>query len=178
VEALVLLAKDLLTLARVESAVPGDQDATISDIVTDAVHAAKGGAEARGVVLVEVEQTALAMGRKIKGARRQLSRALRNLLDNAVVHSESGETVRVVVSAQGDTTSIAVEDSGPGVPGVGSKVRIRAIFRGSRERVEADQGVGLGLAIARQIARRSGGDLELDERFSSGARFVLRLRDA
>jgi signal transduction histidine kinase len=146
------------------------------DIVSDATRAAKGGAVARGIAVIERRGDAAIQATRVRGARRELSRALRNLIDNAVSHSKTGQSVVVELGFDGEDASIVVEDEGPGVAPADRESVFEPFFRGARERGESDQGVGLGLAIARQIARRSGGDVELDGSFGPpGARFVLRL---
>jgi two-component system, OmpR family, sensor kinase len=174
VDALVTLSEDLLTLARAENTSPGADAARVVDVVKDALKVAKGKAEARDVQVVstfrDVESEVT-----VAGARRELGRALRNLVDNAAMHSEPGTQVSVVVSATPTEVRIAVEDSGPGVPATDRPHVFEPFFRGARDRGETDQGAGLGLAIAREIARRFGGDVSLDETFAPGARFLLRL---
>jgi two-component system heavy metal sensor histidine kinase CusS len=176
VQSLVTLAEDLLTLARAETSAGGKTETTLMDIVADAARAAKGGAVARGVAIVERRGDAGAQATRVRGVRRELSRALRNLIDNAVSHSKTGQSVSVALALDGDDARIVVEDEGPGVAPADRESVFEPFFRGARERGESDQGVGLGLAIARQIARRAGGDVELDGAFGPpGARFVLHL---
>ncbi|HVW90305.1 MAG TPA: HAMP domain-containing sensor histidine kinase [Gaiellaceae bacterium] len=176
VESLVTLSEDLLTLARAETTAGAKAEATLLDIVSDAARAAKGVAMARGVAILERRGDASTQATRVQGSRRELSRALRNLIDNAVSHSKTGQSVAVTLALQGDEAHIVVEDEGPGVAPSDRASVFEPFFRGARERGESDRGVGLGLAIARQIARRSGGDVELDAGFGPpGARFVLRL---
>jgi two-component system heavy metal sensor histidine kinase CusS len=175
VEALVTLSEDLLTLARAEASEPTATTAEVAELVADATRAAKGGAVSRGVEIVEDWKSPALARESVKGARRELSRALRNLIDNAISHSEPSARVTVCVDGDGDAVRFAVEDAGPGVPEADRENVFEPFFRGARERGETDQGVGLGLAIARQIARRFHGDVVLDPRFGPpGARFVLR----
>jgi two-component system heavy metal sensor histidine kinase CusS len=179
VDALVTLSEDLLTLARAETSSPTDAETPLLDVVADALRAAKGGATASGVLLVERHGALDIASVRLKGARRELSRALRNLVDNAVSHSKNGESVVIAVELEAARVQVAVEDAGPGVALHDRPNVFEPFFRGARERGETDQGVGMGLAIARQIARRFGGDVELDERFGPpGARFVLHLQQA
>jgi two-component system heavy metal sensor histidine kinase CusS len=176
VQSLVTLSEDLLTLARAETTNGNRADAALMEVVSDAARAAKGGAVARGVAILERRGEAGLQTARVRGARRELSRALRNLIDNAVSHSKTGQSVVVTLAFEGDEARILVEDEGPGVAPSDRDSVFEPFFRGARERGESDQGVGLGLAIARQIARRSGGDVELDGSFGPpGARFVLRL---
>jgi two-component system heavy metal sensor histidine kinase CusS len=176
VGSLVTLSEDLLTLARAETSSGSKTDTALMDIVSDATRAAKGGAVARGIAVIERRGDAAIQATRVRGARRELSRALRNLIDNAVSHSKTGQSVVVELAFDGEDARIVVEDEGPGVAPADRESVFEPFFRGARERGESDQGVGLGLAIARQIARRSGGDVELDGNFGPpGARFVLRL---
>jgi signal transduction histidine kinase len=100
-----------------------------------------------------------------------VARILRILLDNALRHTPAPGGVRVEFVDAGDQVGIAVEDEGPGVA-ADERERIFARFtRGAR--AEAG-GFGLGLAIGRELARRMGGDLVVEET-AAGARFVLSL---
>jgi signal transduction histidine kinase len=71
----------------------------------------------------------------------------------------------------GEQVGIAVEDDGPGVV---SEDRERIFERFTRGAQAEAGGFGLGLAIGRELARRMGGDLALEDT-TSGARFVLSL---
>lgn len=101
-----------------------------------------------------------------------LRRALRNLIENAVRY---GEQARVRLTAGADALDILVEDDGPGIPDDQIE-RVFAPFvrlEGSRNRTTG--GVGLGLAIARTIARSHGGEILLSNRPEGGVRAILRL---
>jgi len=102
-----------------------------------------------------------------------LQQAVSNLLDNAISHTPAGGAIRLRVAADTDIATIAVSDSGPGVP---ERDRERIFDRfvqldGSR----STTGAGLGLAIARMIARLHGGDLSVGTSPLGGACFVLRV---
>ena len=104
----------------------------------------------------------------------QAVRALSLLLDNAQKFTKQG-SVKLDVSLQTLPTSrkvlFAVEDSGVGVP----PEEAEHIFE---EFVQLDNyynGTGIGLTIARSIARRLGGDIVLDTSYTGGARFVMTL---
>jgi signal transduction histidine kinase len=100
-----------------------------------------------------------------------VARIVRILLDNALRHTPAPGGVRVEFVDPGDQVGIAVQDEGPGVAAA-DRERIFARFtRGAQ--AEAG-GFGLGLAIGRELARRMGGDLVLEET-TTGARFVLSL---
>jgi len=97
-----------------------------------------------------------------------LKRALGNLVENAVRY---GGSARVRLEARG----FVVEDDGPGIP----EDRLEHVFepfaRLEESRSQDTGGAGLGLAIARSIARSHGGDVVLRNRPEGGVRAVLSL---
>jgi signal transduction histidine kinase len=93
-----------------------------------------------------------------------------NLLDNAFGWTPDGGTISLELGQRNGEVSVAVTDSGPGIP------------REARERVfrpfvsEANgQGTGLGLAISRELAHALGGELRVDSEVGKGSRFELTL---
>lgn len=176
VEQLIALAEDLLVLARQQgtaAAAPRRTQTTIGDALADALRLARGPAEARGVSLVEPPPALLDVA--VRGARPDLARAIRNLLDNAITHSPRGGSVRVELSGDGGQIQVAVCDEGPGVPAQDAQHLFAPFFRGSREQSGEQPGAGLGLAIVREIVQAVGGSVSLDTEHAPGARFVLGL---
>jgi signal transduction histidine kinase len=111
---------------------------------------------------------------QVPGDRDQLERAIGNLLDNAVRHARD----RIVVSlteVPGSRAELAVADDGPGIPLAEQDRVFERFTRLDDARSAGDGGAGLGLAIARDIARRHGGTLRVDPDGWPGARLVLRL---
>jgi signal transduction histidine kinase len=103
-----------------------------------------------------------------------VARIVRVLLDNALKFSPPGEDVEVTVEGATGEASVSVADSGPGVPPDEREAIFERFSRGSSA---ADGGFGLGLAIARELARQMDGDLRLDET-AHGARFTVVLPGA
>ncbi|MDR0182053.1 sensor histidine kinase [Lysobacter arvi] len=102
-----------------------------------------------------------------------LTIALSNLIDNALKYSPLETAVRVRAHDAGDHVRIDVRDRGPGVP-EGERERIfQRYVRGSDG--SGRPGAGLGLHLARAIARRNGGDLVLVDGGAEGATFSLRI---
>jgi signal transduction histidine kinase len=120
---------------------------------------------AKGVEVVEHLEEVHVLGR-----RSELRQLLLYLLLNAKQALPDGGTVTVEVRRDGGDVLLRVSDTGPGVP---SELGERAFepFVTTREEAGA---LGLGLAVARLIARRHGGELEL-EPSATGASFVARL---
>jgi len=112
----------------------------------------------------------------VRGDARLLRRAARNLLENARRHG-GGSVEATVRRTGGGAARIEVCDRGPGVPDHERERIFEPFYRpaGTRER---EGGVGLGLALVRQIARKHGGDARCLPREGGGSRFVLELGTA
>ncbi|MDR0275124.1 MAG: two-component sensor histidine kinase, partial [Burkholderiaceae bacterium] len=108
------------------------------------------------------------------GVPRLLRRAVRNLLENAARYGQATEPALVQLTSADGYAQITVSDRGPGVPPALRERIFEPFYRlpGASER---QGGVGLGLALVRQIAERHGGTVQCQEREGGGARFVLRL---
>lgn len=101
-----------------------------------------------------------------------LQRCLRNLIDNAVKY---GKRATVHVNDSAARLQIIVADEGPGIPEQQLEQVFEPFFRLEPSRSRETGGVGLGLSIARDIARAHGGNLELRNRASGGLEAVLTL---
>jgi signal transduction histidine kinase len=104
-----------------------------------------------------------------------IDRVLVNLLDNALRYVRRGDVVEIGGFRSDGGVVIHVDDSGPGIP---HEERDRIFDRFARlDPARSVGGSGLGLALARGIARLHGGDLEAGDSPRGGARFVWRLPD-
>ena len=92
-----------------------------------------------------------------------------NLLANAFSWTPDGGSITLALSQVNGSVSVAVTDSGPGIP-PGDRDRVFRPFVS-----ENGGGTGLGLAISRELAQALGGDLMLDSVLGRGSRFELRL---
>ncbi|REK22911.1 MAG: sensor histidine kinase [Planctomycetota bacterium] len=97
-----------------------------------------------------------------------------NLLSNVEKYASGATQVEIDVTQQHDTTTIVVADDGPGLDALQGDKIFQPFYRGT-DRLEDAAGTGIGLSIARQLARLHGGDLELVPS-DVGARFDVRLR--
>ena len=160
------LVADLLDLARLEA-----NEQLAREPVDVGVVATRAAAEATGHlpgITVDVESDDAAI---VLGDADALARALRNLIDNAITATGRAGRVSVSVERDGADVLAAVEDDGPGVPAAERE----RIFEGFvRLEPVRRPGAGLGLAIARRVAREHGGDLTYADG-GRGARFELRL---
>ncbi|MDQ4130447.1 MAG: HAMP domain-containing histidine kinase [Actinomycetota bacterium] len=174
---LTALVDDLFALSRAQAGVsplPLER-VSLEDLVSDALAAASPVAHSKGLRLhgrldgpsPEVEVSA-----------RDVSRALGNLLDNAIRHSPPGAAVGVRAGADGRGVYIAVTDVCGGIPESHLGRVFDVAFTGTAARTPGDEaGAGLGLAIARGIAEAHGGSIAVRNK-NSGCCFELRLPQA
>src|SRR5215211_2213984 len=168
------LIEQLLLAARFEQTAAEPAERPLVDgaaVARDALAAARVTHPGRELVLVAREAL------PIRAAPEAVLQVLGNLLDNAAKYAPDQGPVRLEATRYGPLAMLAVEDTGPGVP-PGDRERIFERFTqldsGATRRAG---GVGLGLYIARRLARDQGGELLLTgpARPGAGARFELRL---
>jgi signal transduction histidine kinase len=115
------------------------------------------------------------IARPFEGRPLALRRCLTNLLDNAIRY---GKRAMLKAEETADRITIRVLDEGPGMPEEEFERAFEPFFRGESSRSRATGGTGLGLGIARNIARAHGGDLELRNRPQGGLEAILTLPQA
>jgi len=154
------LVEEVLMSSRLDAKGALDTSEPVALLPLAAEEAARVGAEASGEAL------------QVRGDERLLRRALRNLLENA--RRYGGSEVEVTLARRGPQAEVRVCDRGPGVPEAYRERIFEAFFRlpGHAERAG---GVGLGLALVRQIAERHGGHASCEPREGGGSCFVLAL---
>ena len=173
----------LMELSRLESLRVLDQvqPLDLHELLRDAMDSAQLAAQPRQIrVLGDWAQLSpVGMDLWVEGDRFLLSRALANLLANAVDFSPDGGVVRVSVQSAGHDALICIDDCGPGMPDYAvDKVfdKFYSLPRPHNQR----KSTGLGLSFVQEIAKLHGGEVRLQNRPASdalpaGARAVLRL---
>ena len=101
--------------------------------------------------------------------RARIERVFLNLIGNALEAMPNGGCVEIRAERNGDCIVVRVDDTGPGIPASVRKHLFQPFVS------EGKNGLGLGLALARQTLLDHGGDLWAEATESSGARFRLRL---
>lgn len=124
-------------------------------------------AQSRGVRLsLEADRSIPA-----NGEERAVIQILVNLVTNALRHAPPGSEVSLAFDSGNGRSSVSVSDQGPGIPATDRQRIFEKFERGD----ESPGSAGLGLPIARRLARSMGGDVTLDQTDGGGARFSLTL---
>jgi len=171
-----LLARitDVLNFAKIET---GTVHFTWADVPVDELLIAVG-----GLISAQVRERRLVYSAQLCGAactvfadHEKAQQVLLNLLTNAVKFTEPGGRIVVTCEIRAATIAVRVRDTGSGIaPG-----QLEAIFEPfvqvERRLNNPGEGIGLGLAISRDLARAMGGDLTAESRLGEGSTFTLTL---
>ncbi|MFP3940020.1 MAG: two-component regulator propeller domain-containing protein [Thermoanaerobaculia bacterium] len=104
----------------------------------------------------------------------QIERILGNLLSNAIKFVPAGGTVELCLEAADEEVVLSVTDDGPGVPADAVPRIFERFFQLDATGVRAAEGMGIGLAMARELARLHGGEIEVASEPGEGSRFTVR----
>ncbi len=168
------IISDLLNFSRIEA---GNLTYTIEplllDHVIEIVITLAEPIAAAGSVLLRRDKSA--NNAAAAADRTKVEQILLNVLTNAIKFTRPGGSVTVQTSVTAETASIAVVDTGAGIP----KEKLEAIFEPfvqlGRSLSSAHEGMGLGLSISRDLARAMGGDLTVASVPGTGSTFTLTL---
>lgn len=111
----------------------------------------------------------------ISGDEHLLTRAIENLVDNALRYTPRGGSITIDIDSTQDACRFSVSDTGPGIPAEQIPHLFTPLYRGESSRNRSTGGAGLGLTIARRILLAHGGSLTAENRQHVGARFTATL---
>jgi signal transduction histidine kinase len=161
------MLQELLNISRSKSGTP--ETCRLAEIGEAASESLAATAQSRGVTItVEIAPCI-----ELPLERSRMERTFVNLIANAIEAMPEGGEVRIWAQLDGDIAVAHVDDTGPGIATeIRSKLFQPFVTAGKRN------GIGLGLALARQTLIEHGGDLWVDDSPCGGARFSLRLPGA
>ncbi|MDX1659068.1 MAG: GAF domain-containing protein [Nitriliruptorales bacterium] len=116
----------------------------------------------------------IAQARVVADAQR-LQQVLENLFENAAKYTDEDGRIQIDARPVGPDVVILLRDEGPGIPGEEHERVFEAFHQIGEHGVAGRRGVGLGLAVARDLMRLMDGELELASAEGYGATFLLRL---
>lgn len=171
------LVSQIIDLSRLQASDPmGRAECTaVDDVLIEAVDRRRVEAERHQVTITIAGETGL----YVMGDQLQLSTAVGNLVENALVYSDPG--ARVVVAARSqvrtddDYVDITVSDNGIGIPNDQLERIFERFYRVDYARSRANGGSGLGLSIVKHIAAAHNGDVTVWSQPGRGSTFTLRL---
>jgi signal transduction histidine kinase len=105
----------------------------------------------------------------------RLDQIVLNLLANAVKFTPPGGKVELIVGCDAESVTISVKDTGPGIPPEKQAAIFQPFVQLAAPGDASGGGVGLGLAISRDLARAMDGDISVSSEVGRGSRFSLRL---
>ena len=170
------LVENLLGLARLEASLhtlaltPVDVRAVLEAVVAKF----EPQATAKGIALDAVFPPTLPA---VMGDGDRLAQVLTNLIDNALKHTPGAGRVSVRAATAGGQVTVSVTDTGPGIPLADQARVFERFYQVDKARARA-AGVGLGLAISKEIVEAHGGRLSVESQPGAGAVFTVSLAAA
>ncbi len=166
------LVAGLMDLARLDG--PGQDPnlrADVGEVMETVLGRERAGLEAAGCTVHSARAPDLGT---VRGDPALLRVALSNLLRNAATYA-AGSTVTLGATGDAEGVTITVDDTGPGIPEAEREAVFDRLFRGAGANNVSRTGLGLGLSLAREVARRYGGDCVVEASDGGGCRARLTL---
>lgn len=171
------LVEGLLAFGRLESGAPFQFEETDLDpLVRATIDDFKGDPASQGFD-IGLSSTPSEGGLRLVARvdREAVTRAIRNLLDNAVKYSPDTKRIEVSIDRDATAIGIAVQDRGIGIPPAEQRAIFEPFVRGAESTSRRIRGTGIGLAMVRQIARAHGGDVSVTSVPGEGSVFTIRV---
>lgn len=165
------LVTDLLDLSRLEREQPDLAPVRLDLLVQEEVDRIRPEASEGEIELVLIADPVSAHAQ-----HRDLSIAVRNLLDNALRHTSSGGSISVKVWSEGESAMASFTDTGEGIPQRDAERVFERFYRVDSARSRATGGTGLGLAIVKHVIESHGGSVDLESQLGVGSTFTIRIR--
>ena len=168
------LVQDIIQLSKIQgiSPVSISKQINLVDVVKDAIDRNSWRSE-KSDITIDFETVGPKV--QIMGDAEMLTVAVKNLIENAIIYSNPGSTVAVVISKVGTTAQIVVKDTGIGIAKSDQNRIFERFYRVDQSRSRETGGTGLGLSIVKHAAITHQGDVLLFSKPGIGSTFTLRL---
>lgn len=166
-ERLSKMVRTLLDMSELQT-IARDEEIAISVLVEEVLADLEPLAQEKGINLIEKCDNVLLMGSDIL-----IYRLVYNLVENAIKYNFSGGTVTVTATQQNSLLHLTVEDTGNGIPEELKEQIFEPFFRLDKSRSRELGGVGLGLALVREIVRVHNGSILVKNNANSGTTFEV-----
>ena len=173
VQQIATLVNDILFLQEMDLVLPEFQAVDINEIAKSVTEKYTEKAADRGVKLRFSPRPTLPAA---SGDLKSLERALMALVDNAIKFSPLGGDVDINLTEKDDSVRVAVRDHGIGIPKENQPRIFDRFYHLEKHEDNLFSGIGLGLAITRQVLQQHNGNLELDSEPGKGTTFTLILK--
>ena len=167
---LTALVRTLLEMSNLQSVSRTDQIALaplVEEILTDLTPLAQKNN-------ISLQQDCEELG--MVGSDALIYRLVFNLVENGIKYNRPGGAVRVTLQQEKQTAVLRVADTGPGIPADCRESIFQPFFRVDKSRSREMGGVGLGLALVREIAVLHGGSVTVERSSENGTTFAVTLR--
>ena len=166
-ERLSKMVRTLLDMSELQT-IARDEEIAIAALVEEVLADLEPLAQEKGINLIEKCDNVLLMGSDIL-----IYRLVYNLVENAIKYNFSGGTVTVTATQQNSQLHLTVEDTGNGIPEELKERIFEPFFRLDKSRSRELGGVGLGLALVREIVRVHNGSILVKNNANSGTTFEV-----
>jgi signal transduction histidine kinase len=175
VQQIVTLVNDILFLQEMELVLPAFQAVDMHEVASHVIDQYKAKAGERGVRL-RLTRSASPDLPRVAGDSKSLERALMALIDNAIKFSPRGGDVEVRMDRKDDQVIVSVEDHGIGIPEDNVPRIFSRFYHLDRSGDDLFGGIGLGLAITRQVIEQHQGSLDVTSTPGKGSTFTMTLK--
>lgn len=146
----------------------------VGELLADVQTSFSGQAEAAGIDLA-LSFNGQEKGLVVSGDIGRLDQVMTNLVANAIRHTKAGGQISLSAESVSDGVQIQVGDTGEGIEAADLPYIFDRFWRADKARPHSEGAVGLGLAIARQLVRAHGGQIEVESQPGQGTTFTIHL---
>jgi signal transduction histidine kinase len=155
------IVDELLDLSRIETGHwrPRPESIPVADVAAEVFGRVSAAANEKSIAL---DKTIEPGGETIYADRTALEQILLNLIENAIRHTATGGRISIQTKREGGGVSLAVDDTGSGIPPEHLPRIFERFYRADSGRSREAGGTGLGLAIVRHLVEAHGGNVSAD----------------